>query len=64
MSVSDGIILAFLAPTGIAAIVVVAKNMIGSLRYEAKKDQLRSKSAFLDFNLKPAGSNMAVRNKK
>ena len=64
MSISDGIILAFLAPTGIAAIVVIGKNLAGALRHEAKKDQLRAKSTLLDFNLKPAGLNMAVRNKK
>lgn len=64
MSISDAIILAFLAPTGITAIAVIGKNLFGTLRHEAKKDQLRAKSALLDFNLKPAGPNMAVRNKK
>ena len=63
MTTSDAIILAFLLPTGIAAIISIGKNFIWTMKAESKKDKLIARSKSMDFKLNPSMKAQAVRNK-
>lgn len=64
LSNSDIVILAFLIPTFLWTVWAIGSNFLGAMSKEVKRDKLRAKSAILDFNLEPANTAMAVRNKK